>query len=131
MTLEEYQDSLNEIKNPAFGSDIKKVSEDDNNFFEYLGVKEGDLKKKSKKVNLIKKAKIGDIWITIIRKLYLDDETGNINVLLEKRPCLIIDNGRGFIIEENSNYSGLKLITRKSKLNNVKRIEIKNWKELG
>lgn len=46
MTLEEYQDSLKEIKNPAFGSDIKKVSEDDNNFFEYLGVKEGDLKKK-------------------------------------------------------------------------------------
>lgn len=80
---------------------------------------------------MIKKAKIGDIWITIIPKLYLDDETGNINVLLEKSPCLIIDNGRGFIIKENSNYSGLKLITRKSKLNNVKRIEIKNWKELG
>lgn len=52
-------------------------------------------------------------------------------MLIEKRPCLIIDNGMGFIIEENSNYSGLKLTTRKSKLNKVKRTEIKNWKELG
>lgn len=50
---------------------------------------------------------------------------------LERRPCLIIDDGRGFIIEENSNYSGLKLTTRQSFVKNVNRTEIKNWKKLG
>lgn len=49
----------------------------------------------------------------------------------EKRPCLIIDDGRGFLIEENSNYSELKLTTRNSALEKVNRKEIKNWKELG
>lgn len=78
-----------------------------------------------------KKATIGDIWIAIIPKIYLDEETGNMNVLLEKRPCLIVDDGRGFLIEENSNYSGLKLTTRFSDLKKVKRVEVKNWKELG
>lgn len=35
------------------------------------------------------------------------------------------------MIEENSNYSGLKLTTRNSRLERVNRKEIKNWKELG
>lgn len=35
------------------------------------------------------------------------------------------------MIEENANYSGLKLTTRNSILENVVRKEIKNWKELG
>lgn len=78
-----------------------------------------------------KKANIGDIWLAIIPKIYLNDELGDMNVLLEKRPCLIVDDGRGFIIEENSNYSGLKLTTRKSKINKVRRKEIKNWYKLG
>lgn len=77
-----------------------------------------------------KKAKIGDIWITLIPKLVLnDDET--IQLTLERRPCLIIDDGRGFLIEENSNYSGLKLTSRNTSLKKVNRKEIKNWKELG
>lgn len=78
-----------------------------------------------------KKAKIGDIWITLIPKLVIDESNDSIQVILEKRPCLIIDDGRGFLIEENSNYSGLKLTTRNSRLENVNRKEIKNWKELG
>ncbi len=77
-----------------------------------------------------KKAKIGDIWVTLIPKLLIDDDE-NIQVNLEKRPCLIIDDGRGFLIEENSNYSGLKLTTRNSLISRVNRKEIKNWKELG
>ena len=78
-----------------------------------------------------KKAKIGDIWVTIIPKLIIDENNDSIQVILEKRPCLIIDDGRGFLIEENANYSGLKLTTRSSILENVVRKEIKNWKELG
>lgn len=78
-----------------------------------------------------KKASIGDIWITLIPKLLIDEDSDTIQVILEKRPCLIVDDGRGFLIEENSNYSGLKLTTRNSRLNKVNRKEIKNWKELG
>jgi len=78
-----------------------------------------------------KKANIGDIWIVMIPKLLIDEEDESIQVILEKRPCLIVDDGRGFIIEENNNYSGLKLTTRKSKFQRVNRKEIKNWKELG
>lgn len=78
-----------------------------------------------------KKAKIGDIWVTLIPKLIIDENNDSIQVILEKRPCLIIDDGRGFLIEENANYSGLKLTTRNSILENVVRKEIKNWKELG
>lgn len=77
-----------------------------------------------------KKAKIGDIWVTLIPKLIIDENNDSIQVILEKRPCLIIDDGRGFLIEENANYSGLKLTTRSSILENVVRKEIKNWKEL-
>ncbi len=77
-----------------------------------------------------KKAKIGDIWVTLIPKLIVNDDE-SIQVVLEKRPCLIIDDGRGFLIEENSNYSGLKLTTRNSIIKKVNRKEIKNWKELG
>ena len=53
------------------------------------------------------------------------------NFLIERRPCLIIDDGRGFLIEENSNYSSLKLTTRRNKIRKVNRKEIKNWKEIG
>ena len=78
-----------------------------------------------------KKAKIGDIWIVLIPKIIYNEENDSINVNLEKRPCLIVDDGRGFLIEENSNYSRLKLTTRDSVINTVKRKEIKNWKNLG
>lgn len=77
-----------------------------------------------------KKAKIGDIWVTLIPKLIVNDDE-SIQVILEKRPCLIVDDGRGFLIEENSNYSGLKLTTRNTLIKKVNRKEIKNWKELG
>lgn len=78
-----------------------------------------------------KKAQIGDLWITLIPKILIDEETGDINVILEKRPCLIVDDGRGFLIEENSNYSGLKLTTKSSAIKKVNRKEIKNWEALG
>lgn len=69
---------------------------------------------------------IGDIWVTIIPKI----ETRNnkiSNVILERRPCLIIDDGHGFIIEKNNDYLGMK-ITAQDKKNKK---EIRNWYEAG
>lgn len=69
---------------------------------------------------------IGDVWITTIPKI----ETKNnriTNVKLERRPCLIIDDGHGFIIEKNNDYLGMKITTRNKK--NKK--EITNWYDVG
>lgn len=70
--------------------------------------------------------KIGDIWVTIIPKV----ETFNnkvSSVKLERRPCLIIDDGHGFIIEKNNDYLGMKITTQDKK--NKK--EITNWYDVG
>lgn len=57
------------------------------------------------------------------------DEEGNVNINLQKRPCLIIDDGRGLIVErDNRNFHILKLTTQYDR---YKRKLIKNWKELG
>lgn len=69
---------------------------------------------------------IGDIWVTIIPKI----ETYNnriSNVMLERRLCLIIDDGHGFIIEKNNDYLGMKITTQDKK--NKK--EIRNWYDVG
>ena len=73
-------------------------------------------------------AEIGEIWLVTIPILEFD-ENGDINVKLQKRPCLILDDGRGLIVEEDSrNYHVLKLTTQFDK---YKRKLIKDWKELG
>lgn len=71
------------------------------------------------------KANVGDIWLVLIPKVITSNNKTKID--LEKRPCLIIDDGHGFIIEENKDYLGLKLTTQSGK--NHKRIN--NWYELG
>ena len=69
---------------------------------------------------------IGDIWITIIPKIQTNNKRIS-NVMLERRPCLIVDDGHGFIIEKNNDYLGMKITTQNKK--NKK--EIKNWYEIG
>lgn len=69
---------------------------------------------------------IGDIWITIIPKIQTNNKIIS-NVILERRPCLIIDDGHGFIIEKNNDYLGMK-ITTKDKHNKK---EIRNWYDVG
>jgi len=74
------------------------------------------------------KAAIGEIWLVTIPILTYDEE-GNVNINLQKRPCLIIDDGRGLIVEQDKrNFHVLKLTTQYDK---YKRKLIKNWKELG
>lgn len=73
-------------------------------------------------------ASIGEIWLVTIPILEYD-ENDDITVKLQKRPCLILDDGRGLIVEEdNRNFHVLKLTTQYDK---YKRKLLKNWKELG
>ena len=73
-------------------------------------------------------AEIGEIWLVTIPILEFD-ENGDINVKLQKRPCLILDDGRGLIVEEdNRNFHVLKLTTQYDR---YKRKLIKDWKKLG
>ena len=77
-------------------------------------------------MNYIQNAEIGDIWVTIIPKI----ETYNnriSNVILERRPCLIIDDGHGFIIEKNKDYLGMKITTQ----DKINKKEIRNWYNVG
>lgn len=74
------------------------------------------------------KAVIGEIWISTIPVLQKDDN-GDVTVTLQKRPVLILDDGRGLIVEEDKrNYHILKLTTQKDP---YKRKLINNWKEIG
>lgn len=74
------------------------------------------------------KTVIGDIWIVTIPVLNYD-ENGDVNVVLQKRPVLILDDGRGLIVEEDKrNYHVLKLTSQNDP---YKRKLIKNWRELG
>lgn len=73
-------------------------------------------------------ASVGEIWIITIPILNYDND-GTINVNLQKRPALILDDGRGLLVEEDKrNYHILKLTTQNDP---YKRKEIKNWKEIG
>ena len=74
------------------------------------------------------KPKVGEIWIVTIPILITNNED-TINVSLQKRPVLILDDGRGLVVEEdNRNLHVLKLTTQDDP---YKRILIDNWKEIG
>ena len=73
-------------------------------------------------------ASIGDIWIITIPILKYNKD-GTIEVELQKRPVLIIDDGRGLIVEEDKrNYHALKLTTQSDP---YCRKLIKDWKKIG
>ncbi len=73
-------------------------------------------------------AVIGDIWIATIPVLK-KTENGDISVELQKRPVLVLDDGRGLIVEEDKrNIHILKLTTQYDR---YKRKKIENWKEIG
>ncbi len=63
------------------------------------------------------KINIGEIWLAFIPILEFD-KMGRISYKAQTRPCLIVDDGRGFIVNDDTrNYHILKTIT--------------NWKEIG
>jgi len=74
------------------------------------------------------KATIGEIWIVSIPILKYNED-GDITVELQKRPTLVLDDGRGLLVEEDKrNIHVLKLTTQNDP---YKRKIIKNWRELG
>lgn len=74
------------------------------------------------------KPSIGEIWVTAIPIIYYD-ENEDINVKIQKRPVLVLDDGRGLIVEEDfKNYHVFKITTQND---SYKRKLISNWKELG
>ena len=76
----------------------------------------------------MKRPVIGEIWITAIPIIYYD-KNKDINVKIQKRPVLVLDDGRGLIVEEDTrNYHVFKVT---SQPDSYKRKLIKNWKELG
>ena len=75
-----------------------------------------------------KKAKAGEIWLAAIPVLLLKGEN-NFDTAFQIRPFLIVDEGKGILVLENSDYLALKITTKKNRIKTVKAIE--NWKELG
>ena len=75
-----------------------------------------------------KKAKIGEIWLVAMPVLLVKGEN-NFDTWFQIRPFLIVDEGKGMLVLENSDYLTLKITTKKNNINEVK--EIKNWKEIG
>jgi len=74
------------------------------------------------------KAIIGEIWLVTIPILSYDNDN-NVNINLQRRPCLIVDDGRGLIVEQDKrNLHILKLTTQ---YDNYKRKLIKSWKKIG
>lgn len=72
---------------------------------------------------------IGDIWLVTYPEMYYD-ENQVLSVKVQTRPFLVLDDGRGLVVENSSDYHAFKL-TSQSKNNNHRRKEIKNWREKG
>lgn len=77
---------------------------------------------------MVKSSIVGEIWLVAI-PLLVRKENNSFDTTFQIRPFLMIDEGKGVLVEENPDYLGLKITTKKNKLNKAK--EIKNWKELG
>lgn len=77
---------------------------------------------------MVENSIVGEIWLVAI-PLLVRKENNSFDTTFQIRPFLMIDEGKGVLVEENPDYLGLKITTKKNKLNKGK--EIKNWKELG
>ena len=72
--------------------------------------------------------KIGDIWIVVIPVICYG-KNNEIFFQTQKRPVLVIDDGTGLVVENDTkNYHIFKIT---SQYDSYKRILIKNWKEIG
>lgn len=72
---------------------------------------------------------IGEIWLATYPEIYYEEDM-ILNVRIQTRPFLVLDDGRGLLVEEdNSNYHAFKLTTKYK--NDKRRKLINNWKEKG
>lgn len=74
------------------------------------------------------KSIVGEIWLVAI-PLLVRKENNSFDTTFQIRPFLMIDEGKGVLVEENPDCLGVKITTKRNRLNKSK--EIKNWKELG
>lgn len=77
---------------------------------------------------MAKNSIVGEIWLVAI-PLLVKKENNSFDTTFQIRPFLMIDEGKGVLVEENPDCLGVKITTKRNKLNKTK--EIKNWKELG
>ena len=73
-------------------------------------------------------AKLGEIWLVAMPILFVKGND-NYDTGFQIRPFLIVDEGKGMLIIENSDYLTLKITTKDNKVKDV--VLIDNWKELG
>jgi len=74
------------------------------------------------------KPTIGEIWIVAIPIIFYE-ENHDITVKIQKRPVLILDDGRGLIVEEDKrNFHVFKLTSQNDP---YKRKLLKNWRQKG
>lgn len=73
-------------------------------------------------------AKLGEIWLVAMPILFVKGND-NYDTGFQIRPFLIVDEGKGMLIIENSDYLALKITTKDNKVKDV--VLIDNWKELG
>lgn len=73
--------------------------------------------------------KIGDIWLVTYPEIYYD-ENSILNVRTQTRPFLILDDGRGLLVEnDEANFHGFKLTSQRKQ--DPRRKPIRNWKSKG
>jgi hypothetical protein len=76
----------------------------------------------------LNKPKIGEIWVVTIPEIFYE-ESGDINIRILDRPFLVLDDGRGLIVEEDTkNFHCFKITSQNDPF---KRKKIDNWKEIG
>ena len=63
---------------------------------------------------MTKKSIIGEIWLVAIPLLVKNDDN-TFDTTFQIRPFLMIDEGKGVLVEENPDYLGVK-ITKQRKL---------------
>lgn len=76
----------------------------------------------------MREPKVGEIWLAAIPLLSCKED-GSFDAVFQIRPFLIVDNGKGVMVEENPDYLASKITTKENRISKLK--EIKNWEELG
>ena len=77
---------------------------------------------------MLKKAKMGEIWLVAMPILLVKGKN-NYDTAFQIRLFLIVDEGKGMLVIENSDYLALKVTTKRNNVSNIQ--EIENWQELG
>lgn len=76
----------------------------------------------------MREPRLGEIWL-VAMPLLIHNENGSFDTAFQIRPFLIVDEGKGVMVEENPDYLASKITTQENKITKLKCID--NWEELG